>query len=204
MSLSSSTPPAGRRAALAAAALALLAGMGAAPAWAQSANLGDGFLCCNMRTDGKTWISDSNYLEKESVTLPAGTPLRHDGYGRQRVHVIIDGKRFTIGNDYSRTLKLDEFARRYIVAEDPRPKIAALPPAVRAAIEAFKVAPGMTREQVIMAIGYPMTSENPSLEAAEWRYWLHSFNPFVVRFDASGRVATVESDPETLARVFVR
>ena len=26
----------------------------------------------------------------------------------------------------------------------------------------------LTGEQVIMAIGYPMTSENPSLEAAEW------------------------------------
>jgi hypothetical protein len=204
MSLSFSTPPAGLRAALAAVALALLAGMGAAPARAQPADLGEGFLCCNMRTDGKTWISDSNYLEKDSATLPAGTPVRHDGYGRQRVLVLIDGKRFTIGNDYSRTLRLEEFARRYIVAEDPRPRIAALPPAIRAAIEAFKVAPGMTREQVITAIGYPMTSENPSLDAAEWRYWLHSFNPFVVRFDASGRVSTVESDPETLARVFAR
>jgi hypothetical protein len=201
MRLSSSRPALARRTAL---AIGLGAATLLAPAQAQNASLGDGFLCCNMRTDGRTWISDSNYLEQGSVTLPAGTPLRHDGYGRQRVHVLIDGKRHSIGNDYSRTLKLEEFARRYIVAEDPRPRIAGFPPAIRSAIESFKVAPDMTREQVIMAIGYPMTSENPSLEAREWRYWLHSFSPFTVRFDEAGRVSTVESDPETLAKVFAR
>ena len=201
MRLSSSRPALARRTAL---AIGLSAATLLAPAQAQNAILGDGFLCCNMRTDGRTWISDSNYLEQGSVTLPAGTPLRHDGYGRQRVHVLIDGKRHSIGNDYSRTLKLEEFARRYIVAQDPRPRIAGFPPAIRAAIEAFKVAPDMTREQVIMAIGYPMTSENPSLEAREWRYWLHSFSPFTVRFSEAGRVSTVDSDPETLAKVFAR
>lgn len=196
------TRPTRSRAALSlAAALALPLAL---PVSAQDAKLGDGFLCCNMRTDGKTWISDSNYLETASVVVPAGTPLRHDGFGRQRVHVLIDGKRFSIGNDYSRNLKLDEFARRYIVSEDPRTRLATFPPAIRSAIEGFKVARGMTRDQVAMAIGWPMGSENPDLNAREWRYWLHSFSPFTVAFDEGGRVTAVTSDPATLERVFAR
>jgi hypothetical protein len=186
------------------AALAVIALAGVLPATAQNVDLGEGFLCCNMRTDGKNWISDSNYLEEKSTVVPVGTPLRHDGFGRHRVHVQIDGKRFSIGNDYSRDIKLEDFARRYIVGEDPRVKLATFPAAVRSAILEFKVAPGMTREQVLMALGYPMSSENPSLDAKEWKYWLHSFSPFTVKFSDAGRVVEVESDPATLARVFAR
>jgi hypothetical protein len=66
-----------------------------------------GFLCCNMRTDG-AWIK---------VT----------GYGHYRVKVDINGKSQAIGNDYSRDLALDAFAKRYVVADDPAGKIAAYP-----------------------------------------------------------------------------
>ncbi|RYE92515.1 MAG: hypothetical protein EOO78_28685, partial [Oxalobacteraceae bacterium] len=34
----------------------------------------DGFLCCNLRTDG-SWISDSNYAEDGKRVLPVGTPV---------------------------------------------------------------------------------------------------------------------------------
>ena len=45
----------------------------------------------------------------------------------------------------------------------------------------------MTREQVAIALGYPVSSENPDLEAPVWRYWLDSFTEFQVEFDGSGR-----------------
>jgi hypothetical protein len=187
----------------------LAAGVAAAPPataqfFSKGVDLGEGFLCCNVRTDGKDWISDSNYLEEKSTVIAVGTPLKHDGFGRHRVHVLIDGKRFSIGNDYSRDIKLEDFACRWIVKEDPKAKLAGFAPAIRAAILDFKVASGMTREQVLMAVGYPMSSENPSLEANEWKFWLHSFSPYTVKFDAAGRVVEVETDPATLSRVFVR
>ena len=34
----------------------------------------DGFLCCNMRSDG-SWFSDSNYAENGKRVIPAGTPV---------------------------------------------------------------------------------------------------------------------------------
>jgi hypothetical protein len=163
---------------------------------------GDGFLCCNMRTDG-SWISDSNYVESGKRIIPLGTPVKYLGMGRYRVYVEIDGKRQALGNDYSRDISMDAFARRYIVKADPRPKVLKAQPKIRTAIETARVAKGMTKDQVLMAIGYPISSENPNLDVRRWRYWLWSFSPFTVHFDEAGLVVRVESDSETLLKVFV-
>jgi len=156
----------------------------------------EGFLCCNMRTDGK-WISDINYAESGKRVIPVGTPVKVTGYGRQRVYVELEGDRQAIGNDYSRELDLGTFAQRYVVSEDPRRKIAAFAPKVRDAIAQARVMKGMTREQVLMAVGYPVTSENPSLEQPLWRYWLSSFAEFQLSFDEKGHVSSITTDPQT-------
>src|SRR5580658_772517 len=69
-----------------------------------------GYLCCNMRTDG-SWITGINYAENGKTIIPVGTPVKVDGYGRQRVRIEVGGKKQAIGNDYSRDLKLDVFAK---------------------------------------------------------------------------------------------
>ncbi len=179
-----------------AAALAL-----AAPAQAQQVPE-NGFLCCNLRTDG-SWISDINYEESGKTLIPLGTPLMFKGYGRYRVYVEIDGKRQAIGNDYSRDLTKEAFAARYILPANPRDKLASAPAKVRKAVESARLAKGMTREQVVMAVGYPVTSENPSPEAKVWKFWLWSFSPFTVFFDEGGRVTKVTGHEETLAKVYL-
>jgi outer membrane protein assembly factor BamE (lipoprotein component of BamABCDE complex) len=60
---------------------------------------------------------------------------------------------------------------------------------------------GMTREQVIMAVGYPISDENPSLESNTWRYWLSSFAEFDAIFDDKGLLTRIEGDARTRARV---
>ena len=153
----------------------------------------DGFLCCNMRTTGD-WISDSNYNDSGQQVVPLGSPTKVIGYGRNRVLVTIDGKRQAIGNDYSRDLGLEAFAKRYVVTEDPRAKLATYPAKLRDAIQAGRVGRGMTREQVLMSVGYPISSETPRLEATTWRYWVSSFSEFQVVFDDAGRVKEVIAD----------
>jgi outer membrane protein assembly factor BamE (lipoprotein component of BamABCDE complex) len=61
------------------------------------------------------------------------------------------------------------------VKDDPKAKLAAYPAKMREAITSARVSPGMTKEQVIMAVGHPVSSENPNLDAKIWRYWLSSF-----------------------------
>lgn len=160
------------------------------------------YLCCNMRTDG-SWISDSNYMESGKRIIAAGTPVKFLGLGRYRVYIEVDGKRQAIGNDYSRDIPMEAFARRYIVNEDPRPKISRASPKIRTAIRTARVTRGMSKDQVLMALGYPISSENPNLDVRRWRYWLWSFSPFAVQFDRSGLVSHVETDKETLHKVFL-
>jgi hypothetical protein len=161
-----------------------------------------GFLCCNMRTDG-SWISDINYDENGKKIIPAGTPIKVTGYGHYRVKVDINGKGQAIGNDYSRDLALDAFARRYVVADDPAAKIAAYPKKMQDAIAHAQIVLGMTREQVLMSVGYPVSSENHNLADKTWRFWLSSFQEFRVIFDDNGRVANVEGDGDAKSKVLL-
>ena len=161
-----------------------------------------GFLCCNMRTDG-AWISDINYDENGKKIIPAGTPIKVTGYGHYRVKVEINGKSQAIGNDYSRDLALDAFAKRYVVADDPAAKIAAYPRKIQDAIAHAQIVLGMTREQVLMSVGYPVSSENHNLEDKTWRFWLSSFQEFRVRFDDSGRVTNVEGDGDAKSKILL-
>jgi hypothetical protein len=175
-----------------------LAALASAGATAQTA----GFLCCNMRTDG-AWISDINYLGPGTTTISAGTPLTMNGYGKNRVHVLINGGQQDIGNDYSRSISLEAFAKRYIVEQDPLEKLLTWPRKIQDAIGMARLTKGMTREQVIMAVGYPISDENPSLESNTWRYWLSSFAEFDAIFDDKGLLIGIEGDARTRARVIL-
>jgi len=176
-------------------AVVLAALLAAGSAAAQSKP--QGYLCCNMRSDGQ-WISDSNYDESGKTLIPLGTPVKVTGYGRNRVNLEFATGRQTLGNDYSRSVPLEDFARRYVVPEDPNVKLVNYAPKIQAAIKSARVTNGMTREQVLMALGYPIASETPHLDMATWRYWLWSFDPFQVRFDDAGRVAEVSAESRAL------
>jgi len=184
--------------------LCIAIGAAAQTAAAQSAPVvpKEGFLCCNMRTDGD-WISDINYEESGKRVIPFGTPVKFLDYGRYRVYVEIQGKRQGLGNDYSRDLSREQFAARYIVTADPRKQAAKASPKIRKAIESARLTKRMTRAQVLMAVGYPVSSENPDLKSHIWRFWLGSFSPFTVAFDEAGRVKAVEADAQTLLRVYL-
>jgi hypothetical protein len=155
-----------------------------------------GYLCCNMHTDG-SWISDINYADNGMRIIPAGTPVTLLGQGRYRINVDIAGKRQSIGNDYSRDLDLNAFAARYVVKTDPALALATYPQKTQAAIRAARLIPGMTREQVFMSVGYPVTSENPDLNAKILRFWISSFSEFQVVFDERGLVKEITADPQT-------
>jgi hypothetical protein len=163
------------------------------PAAAQQA---DGYLCCNLRSDGN-WISDINYAEDGKHLIPAGTPVKVLGQGRYRVYVQIEGRKQALGNDYSRDLDLNAFTARYVVKIDPTAALAETPAKIRDAIASARLTPGMTREQVFMSVGYPVTRENPHLDAPLLRFWLNSFAEFQVKFDERGLVQDVAADQTT-------
>src|ERR1700761_319621 len=91
---------------------------------ADAADLLTGFLCCNMHSDGQE-IGDISIGGPEQHVIPVGSPIRATAYSKHRVKVVVENKNQTLLNDYSRDLPIEQFAARYIVAEDPTAKIKA-------------------------------------------------------------------------------
>jgi hypothetical protein len=164
--------------------------------------LREGFTCCNLHYESD-WISDSNYGSLPFI--PAGTPVKLKSYGSNRLYVDMDGKEMRIGLDYGRAQEtLEQFADKLIVAQDPKPKIAKYSANVREAIRFGQITVGMTKEQTIIAAGYPQRDENVSLEAPIWNYWASSFAPYRVVWGKNGQIKEVATDPATAARMVYR
>jgi hypothetical protein len=151
-----------------------------------------GFACCVLHYK-HDWISDGNYAELPII--PAGTPMEVVSYGSNRAYVKVDGKPMRLGHEYGRDQEsLEVWVNKIVVNEDPRTRIAAYPAPVQEAIRQGKVMVGMTRAQAIVAIGYPLTSENVSLDAPMWRIWRSSSGEYDLNFGADGRIKTITGD----------
>ena len=151
--------------------------------------LPSGYTCCNLHYVDD-WISDGNW--HGVAMIPAGTPIKVTGYGSNRAYVEIDGKSFRIGHDYGRDQEpLDVYVAKLVVKESPNAKVAGYPDPIREAIRLGRVTHGMTREQALIAGGYPATHRTPVLSAPEWTYWTDRLNSYQVVWDGEGRISAI-------------
>lgn len=170
-----------------------------------------GYTCCNFHYEKlgagrqnaiRYWISDANWSSLPRIS--AGTPIRTKTYAEHHITVDVDliyTQEMTLGLDYGRSQDIDDWARKMIVQDDPRLRIAGWPEPVRRAVGAGKVAIGMTKEQVIVSLGYPPAHETPSLYADQWKYWYGKLDTFLVVWDAEGRVRDVVAEPQNRSAV---
>jgi len=150
-----------------------------------------GFACCTLHYDAD-WISDGNYAILPSV--PAGTPITVLSYGRHRAYVEIDGRKMRLGHDYGREQEsLDQWVHKIVVGVDPTAKISGYTPDVQAAIRWGRVMVGMTREQAVIAIGYPLTSETPTLDSPIWRHWVSSSEEYQLLWGPDGLIKEISA-----------
>lgn len=157
-----------------------------------------GYTCCNLHYSGD-WISDSNL--GQLLFVPAGTPISVKSIWAYRAYVDVTGQSMRLGLDYGRSVETTEqWVNKLVVLEDPKKRIATFAPAVQAAIEAGRLMIGMTKEQVIMAVGYPQTDETPRLDAQYWRYWWSPYASYTVHW-TNNKVRKIEGPPEIVARV---
>jgi hypothetical protein len=161
-----------------------------------------GYACCNLHYKGD-WISDGNYAELPLI--PAGTPIEVISYGRNRAYVKVDGKPMTLGHDYGRDQEsLQAWVDKIVTADDPRPRIARYPVAIREAIHEGKVVVGMTREEAITSIGFPMTNENFSIDVPVWKIWRSAREEYDLHFREDGRVGSITADDSVVTKVVYR
>jgi hypothetical protein len=62
----------------------------------------------------------------------------------------------------------------------------------------------MTKEQVIVSLGYPPAHQTPSLDAPQWKYWHTSLGSYLVVWGNGDRVEDVIADPQTRYGVVYR
>lgn len=165
------------------------------------------YTCCNMHYE-KAKFDDTNY--QKGALLPYGTPVQIIEVRKNSVTFQPTGHpQLTLIERWGRdTLSMDEFMNRLFLTEDPRTRRTTAAPAgkkkdkraaepsekgesARKNIEQGIVTEGMTRQQVLTALGYPPAHRTPSLDASAWTYWENRWVTFVVYFDGD-RVSRVQ------------
>jgi hypothetical protein len=174
-----------------------------------------GYLCCNLKHGslrGERVGSDMNWAEFTDM-VPVGSQVRASTYISFRLNSSGAGgvpHKFTVtagrtevvlANDYSRQFTDKQFLERFIVEQDPRPKIATFSPEVQAAIAQARIAIGMTKEQVIISQGPVIPEYNPVEAANVWRRFWGSFDEYQIFFDKDDKVARVMGLPFVLKDV---
>lgn len=162
-----------------------------------AAGLRLGYACCNLRYAGE-WISDQGSGEQPFIPLGTRVLVRSvEGY---RAEVEAGEKPYVMGLDYGRKLeKTAEWVDKLVVLQDPTEKLAKYPANIRTAIEAGRLLNGMSREQVLMAVGYPTTYDTPKLEATPWKmYWNRT--QYLIHW-SGGKVSRIEAAPSLLPKI---
>ena len=154
-----------------------------------------GYTCCNLRPDAG-WLASSNYLG--GPILPAGEPVVIDTAKRnQYFYGTIGGDYISMSDDSARGKEGGQrWLRKIVVRTDPKVELASWSPEVQSAVYSAKVAVGMTRPQVLMALSYPSPNDTKDLNANTWRYWTtQEDEPVDVHFGADGAVSSLSGKP---------
>jgi len=141
------------------------------------------YLCCNLHYE-QTTVADVNY--QQGALLPLGTRVQISKVTRNGVTFQPGGggAPITVVLKYGRkNLDLDTFVNRLLVPKDPKLALARAGTKVRKQVESGVVEPGMTRDQVLMSLGYPPAHRTPQLSSPQWTYWQNRWISFIVWFD---------------------
>jgi SmpA/OmlA family protein len=149
--------------------------------------------CCNLHYETEE-INDANYYV--GALLPLGTPAQVQAMKSNSVTFLADGHKLTLVHSYGTAQEsLRQYLDKVLVTEDPKLRLAHYSRSAQQAIREGRVERGMTREQVILSLGYPPTHRTPSTTANEWTYWYNRWVTYKVQFDDHGMVSNVVGRP---------
>ena len=127
-------------------------------------------LLTNLRVDARGNATSLQAWRGTSV-LPICTPVTVTLVRDREIRFQVTGTNRT--NRYvlhrSTALPIEDHVNRYFGGACAN--VAAMSPADQSGIQQGRPMPGMTREGVILAVGYPPEHRTPSLDAPVWTYW---------------------------------
>lgn len=151
------------------------------------------YLCCNMHYE-KLEASDLN--AQVGTLIPFGTKVQIVRVRKDMVEFQPEGHpNISLVYRYGRKYQpFDTYVQQIFLDQDPRAQLRRSRTSSKRvkAIEEGTVEVGMTRDQVLMAIGYPPAHRTPALSSREWHYWTTRWGgEYTVFFDDHDRVTRV-------------
>ncbi len=139
------------------------------------------YLCCNLYYE-KTTTTDASW--QVGTKVPFGTPVYINRVRRNAVEFTPQGyPTLTIAYKYGdKSVPFDTYLDRLFPEHDPRKMLRKVPAKRVQAIEQGLVEPGMTKDQVMMALGVPPGHRTPSLDSPTWTYWRNRWDTMTIYF----------------------
>ncbi len=123
------------------------------------------------------------------VIIPVNTPVTVSTSRTGLTIVTMEAQPRTIILEYEeRNMGMDVDQYINVVTTAQPTNISNMSAVDRKGIQEGKALPGMTKEGVRIALGYPAAHRTPSLESNTWTYWGNRWRNYAVEFDAKGRV----------------
>lgn len=147
------------------------------------------YTCCNIFHESDQ-INDANYHVGQMV--PLGSSAQVQDAARKGVTFLAGGTKLTLTQAYGQNEEsFQQYIDKILVPLDPKAKLMSFPKDVQDAINDSRVEVGMSKEQVLMSIGYPPTHRTPSTTSNTWTYWWNRWVTYTVQFDDSGKVSGI-------------
>jgi hypothetical protein len=145
----------------------------------------------NLMVDGGK-ISSSNY--RSGHVLPLGTRVEvlNSESDRIELHVADSGENVAFVLGWSPGKDILGAFDDYFGVDDPRYLLARLTPMERQQVASAAVAPGMSRDAVLLSLGRPPASQVRVLSTKRWCYARSSTKLFCVVFGTDDLVARIE------------
>ncbi len=137
------------------------------------------YLCCNMYYPSLRF-HDANY-QHTGRFIPLGTPIRVNSMDERQVKFtdLDTGVTYIWIKRYA-TVPLASLLKVWFVEQNPKTIVEGFPEPFRQAVYSGKIIPGMTKAQVIRALGFPPQHKTPDTSADVWIYWKRK--PYTIRF----------------------
>ncbi len=153
------------------------------------------FTCCNIRYEGQS-VSDANY--SIGSILPFGSPVTIDTMSGDSMTITSGGTKLTLTHSYGTGQEnSQQYFSKVLVPTDPHTRFASFPKDVQSAISDGRVEKGMTKDQVIMSLGYPPTHRTASTDLNTWTYWQNRWVTYQVQFGDDGKVINLVGNAPT-------
>ena len=132
-----------------------------------------------------------NYQQIGLIPVCSKVTLLELSTKRLRFRVEATGRTYDYFNHGAAAEPFQDHLTRYFGYECPAAVASLVEPDKRGVLLG-KAMPGMSKQGVVLAMGYPPLHVNPSLDSNRWIYWTARFAKEAVVFDDTGHVLAVE------------